>query len=329
MKKKLFVWVMALVMVLSSMSVAFADDNGAKKFYPNYTAMIKVSNDDCIHYDKMDVRLQVDVAGTGTELKLEYDEEQQAYVDEGYIPVLDSQFGKMAPEVSANIVVEDGDAAHEVFNDVDMKAAVIFKTKAELKAEADATANYIVYWAYKMASEDPAALAELETTFGGKLGLDANDDVTLNGAVLGMGDLLNVIKNNPEKMELTEEGLAEINEYEEMMAAESFLGQVEFTEAIKCNCPDLVDYSLYHEYYDGNGDYIAQEWIDSKGANGEVIKVTDVPLKETYEGVTYKFKGAYLYDEEKGGLEYNQVQPEYMRIAEAERKLKEQQAQKV
>ena len=35
--------------------------------------------------------------------------------------------------------------------------------------------------------------------------------------------------------------------------------------------------------------------------------------------------GAKLY-EENGGLSYNEVQPEYMRIAEAERKLKEQQA---
>lgn len=35
--------------------------------------------------------------------------------------------------------------------------------------------------------------------------------------------------------------------------------------------------------------------------------------------------GAKLYAE-KGGLSYNEVQPEYMRIAEAERKLKEQQA---
>ena len=35
--------------------------------------------------------------------------------------------------------------------------------------------------------------------------------------------------------------------------------------------------------------------------------------------------GAKLYTE-KGGLSYNEVQPEYMRIAEAERKLKEQQA---
>ena len=35
--------------------------------------------------------------------------------------------------------------------------------------------------------------------------------------------------------------------------------------------------------------------------------------------------GAKIY-EEKGGLLYNEVQPEYMRIAEAERKLKEQQA---
>lgn len=34
--------------------------------------------------------------------------------------------------------------------------------------------------------------------------------------------------------------------------------------------------------------------------------------------------GAKIY-EEKGGLSYNQLQPEYMRIAEAERKLKEQQ----
>lgn len=303
MKKKVFVWVMALVMVFSSMSIAFADDSGTPKLYPNYRVKIVVNNNDCVHMDKMDVRLQVQVEYTGTELVLKYDENQQAYVDEGFIPVLNDEFGKLAPDVTAKIVVEDGDPNHEVSNSTGMLSAVIFKTKAELKAEADATANFIIYWAYKMASEEPAAVAELEAAFGGTLGIDADDNVTINGKVLGMDDLIALIRTNPDKFDATEENLAMIEEYEEMMASNTFLGQVEFTESIDCNCPDLVDYSLYHEYYDENNQYVAQEWVDSRGADGAVVKVKDVPLQEKYEGVTYKFKGAYIYDETKGGID--------------------------
>ena len=50
------------------------------------------------------------------------------------------------------------------------------------------------------------------------------------------------------------------------------------------------------------------------------------PEEIRYQDASYVAAlGAKIY-EEKGGLSYNEVQPEYMRIAEAERKLKEQQA---
>lgn len=51
-----------------------------------------------------------------------------------------------------------------------------------------------------------------------------------------------------------------------------------------------------------------------------------VPEDIRYQDAAFVAKlGAKIYAE-KGGLSYNEVQPEYMRIAEAERKLKEQQA---
>ena len=71
--------------------------------------------------------------------------------------------------------------------------------------------------------------------------------------------------------------------------------------------------------------------VDTYGAKIAEIRpegTETAPEEIRYQDATQVAKlGRKLFDE-KGGLEYNQVQPEYMRIAEAERKLKEQQAQK-
>ena len=71
--------------------------------------------------------------------------------------------------------------------------------------------------------------------------------------------------------------------------------------------------------------------VDTYGAKIAEIRpegTETAPEDIRYQDATQVAKlGRKLFDE-KGGLEYNQVQPEYMRIAEAERKLKEQQAQK-
>ena len=71
--------------------------------------------------------------------------------------------------------------------------------------------------------------------------------------------------------------------------------------------------------------------VDTYGAKIAEIRpegTETAPEDIRYQDATQVAKlGKKLFDE-KGGLEYNQVQPEYMRIAEAERKLKEQQAQK-
>lgn len=312
MKKKLFVWVMALVMVLSSMSVvAFADDNSGEKTYPNYNAIIYVENEDCVHKDKLDVKIELTAGNTEALLTLKYDPDLDAYVDEGYMTAIDAEILKAVPELTAKIVVDDGDATHEIYNDSDMLAATIVHTKDEIKAEADATMNYIMYWVYEMVKDDPEALAEVEKILGGTLSVDDNENLLIDGRVLGMQDMIDISKRNAEELGLDEEALAEIEAYEKMMASDAFLGQVEITETIKCNCPDIVDYNLYHEYYDGNGDYVAQEYIDSRDAAGTVIKVADIPLKEEYDGVKYTFKGAYLYDEKKDGWDYDNPLTEF------------------
>lgn len=92
------------------------------------------------------------------------------------------------------------------------------------------------------------------------------------------------------------------------------------------------------------GPYMLDEFLEKAVGYGQILVLGDaidkyaekiaeirpegtetVPESIRYQDASFvAMLGAKLY-EEKGGLSYNEVQPEYMRIAEAERKLKAQQ----
>ncbi|MBQ2845981.1 MAG: hypothetical protein IJE75_02470, partial [Firmicutes bacterium] len=95
---------------------------------------------------------------------------------------------------------------------------------------------------------------------------------------------------------------------------------------------DFMDY-CEENGLDSDDQYVLQTWL-SQNYDKYADKMAEIRPEgtlDTPEDIRYQDAscvaalGAKLYAE-KGGLSYNEVQPEYMRMAEAERKLKEQQA---
>jgi hypothetical protein len=125
---------------------------------------------------------------------------------------------------------------------------------------------------------------------------------------------------DPEGGDLTEEeveeALAEITAYEDLMAkleSGEYAGELTVYCALECECVELAEYTLYHEYYDENDEYVAQETEWPLVPNGSVV--TTEQLKEMYvteyEGKKYEVEGVYLVDNETGEVDWDNPVEEF------------------
>ena len=330
MKKKLLVFVLAVIMVFSTMSVAAFAEEGQAVTYPNLSIGVSVDNPDCIHYDDAKVSVKITKNDlTVASIDLNYDKEWGQYSFEGRQEGIDAIIDEIAGNESlmkeysdwmadlnteedfdilakagyeVEVIAEDNDANHD-FEVYGLESSIA--TKELIEETTDAIANMVVMMIIN--SSSAAEIAEVAVLFGG-VNLVAKEGTAYivyadnTEKAVGFNDLLDLVKNEDvaKEMELEDDDIAAIKEYEDMMAAMeagTYKGELDIYADLKCGCQVMNEYTLYHEYYDADGKYIAQVSSDVKAAEGTVVKVEDLKLIEKYDGENYKFDGVYLYNE--------------------------------
>lgn len=343
MRKKLLAITMAVIMVFTCMSaVAFAEE-GTDKSYPNLTADIFVDNEYCIHSEDAKVTVKITKKDNSIDqifIDLSYDEDWETYSFEGKKDGVDEIIEAIAADTavmekyeawladyetdenfnildeagySMEVIVDDNDDQHE-FEVYDIGSFIY--TKALIEETTDMLTNWILLMVIE--SDDAEAIAEIAKLLGG-VDLVAEEDplteeevvyiVSDNGdkRAVKFQDLLNLLKDEDivNEMELDEDDLESIKEYEDMMADQNYKGELSLEASLKCKCPYYNEYTLYHEYYDADGEYLGQIYKDKEAKEGSVIKLKDIQLYEKYEGQDFEFEGMYLVDEDTGEGDWN------------------------
>lgn len=328
--KKLLSITLAIIMVFATMSTAvFAE--GEQKQFPNVYADVWTDNIDCIHSEDADVSLKITKGSmVPIVLDLQFDEDYGSYVFEGRTEGIDPIITEIAGNTvlmqeyadwiadldaegsfdilgkagyTVEVIAEDNDADHELtVGEID--SSVLTK---ELIDDTTETVTYLLMSTIINASTD-AEVKELAELFGGVDLLVKEDAVYIvysdsTEKELVFTDLLELIKDEDlaDEMELDEEDLADIKEYEDMIAAMeagTYLGELIIDINLECECPVLSEYTLYHEYYDADDNYIDQTYIEKTVPELSVVKLEDIKLLEKYDGKEYKFVGLYIVEED-------------------------------
>ena len=315
--KKLLSILLVMALVLSGMtSMAFAGEEA--EALPNFFGNVWAYNYDCVH--KADTEVSVKITKEGMEdvvIPIPYDEEWEEYVFEGVVEGLDAIIKDVAPAYDAafedeavdyvdalsimqdlgysvEVVMEDNDAEHEFVIGED-ELYVDLLTYASVKASLDFVIEFI---------ED--LLVEFDPTY------------VPTGSFEAFLKAYKEMLMDPDGMDMdkedAEEALAEIAALEEMLAALAsgeYAGQMTVSVGADCECPELAEYTLYHEYYDEEGEYVAQEWEFPRVPQGTVVKVEDLEYVTEYEGVEYEVEGVYLVDTESGEVDWENPVDEF------------------
>lgn len=337
MNKKLLAVALAVIMVFTTMSAAVFAEEG-QKTYPNLTAEVYLDNLNCIHYEDADVSVKITKESMEPiTVSLKYDDEYEEYLFEGRTDGIDAIIDEIVSNdalmkeytdwmadldteedfdilkkagYGIEVVVEDNDANHD-FEVYAIESSIV--TKEIIDDTTDAITNMVIIMIIN--SSNAEELAEIATFFGG-VNLVSKEGVAYivyaddTEKAVEFSDLINLLKNEEiaKEMELDEEDMAAIKEYEDMMAAMetgAYKGELMVDAVLKCGCSVMNEYTLYHEYYDANGEYVAQVSSDIEVAEGTVVKVEDLKLVEKYDGENYKFDGVYLYNEKTGDWDWD------------------------
>ncbi len=317
--KKVLSILVICAMILSGMtSMAFAEDSITAEPYPNFLGDVWTSNYDCEKKADLEVSIKISKEGMNDiVVPLPYDADLEEYYLETVVEGIDDIVREVGPVYasalmdedetnddalpimeslgySVEVIAEDNDPDHEVFLDL---------ATVEVEFVTYETTKMILDLITEMIEE---AILEYDPTYVPTGSFDA---------------LLEVYKEmllDPEGADMTEEevqeALAEIEAYETMMnALESgeYAGEMLVYADVPCNCPELVEYTLYHEYYDENGEYVAQETEFPVTVNGTVVDVDDLQYVTDYEGVKYEVEGVYLVDNETGDVDWESPVDEF------------------
>lgn len=302
MKKTLGV-LLVLVMVVSSMTtMAFAADEVA---YPNFYGSVWVENYDCIH--KTDAEVSIKISKEGMEdivIPLPYDEEFEENVIETTVEGVDDIIKEVGPVYDAAFLDENMDYVEPltIMEELGYTVEVVIEDNDDdhefLLEDAGLYVDVLTYESVK------ATLNSMVETLE-EIILEYDPTYEPVGSFDALLEMYKEVLMNPDGWDMTEEEaeeeLADIMYLEAMLAAlESgeYAGQLMISATIPCECLELIEYTLYHEYYDGNDEYVAQEMLFPRVPNGEVIKVEDLEYVTEYDGVEYEVEGVYLIDNE-------------------------------
>lgn len=304
MKKKLLALLTATVMIFSSMALVGCGTEDTA--YPNCQGVVYVENSDCQHLQDAEVRVSIANDSETVTLPLTYSEEWCGYYVEDSFDEVAAIIEEVAPDYDAaleagedtsNILEEHGYTVTAVIEDNDDQhdytvtdITCDFLTAYSLKVTTDFIANQLVML-YETEIEDSSSDIDIVINDEGTATING-EEVTFDMFVEEYGKVIE-----------DEEELAALEEYKGMKDAledGSYPGKLTFTVNVSCTCPVLTSYSLYHEYYDANGEYVAQEYVDMSGEEGETVAVKDIELMEEYDGQKYQLEGVYLFDSETG-----------------------------
>ncbi len=337
--KKLFALTLVVIMVFTSMSaVAFADESGSAG-YPNLIVDVYPDNPDCKHSEDADVKVMIkkDDATLAT-IEPDYDDEWGSYYFEDKKDEIDAIIDAIIADTalmdeylawmadldteedfdilskagySVEAEVDDHDDDHEITKYVIDNSIY---TKDIIKETTDAMANILALAIISSCSTDE--VVEFAGYLGG-VNLVAKDgtayivyadDANKDDKAVEFDDLLQLLKNEEvvKEMELEEEELAVIKEYEDMMADATYKGELYIDVSFECDCPELCEYTLYHEYYESKDSKEPEESVavDKEAPADSIIKQKDIKLFEKYDGKEYKFDGLYIVDED-GECDWN------------------------
>lgn len=305
--KRMLGILLVLVLVISSMTtMAFA-----AQVYPNFEGDVSAGKYDCVH--KTDAEVSVVISKKGMEdivISLPYNEYYDSYYAEDVVDGVDKIVKVMAPfydivgkyvdalkimkglGYSVSVVIEDYDEEHQ-YNMEDMSLYVDFETPVTLYKE------------YKELIAEKSE--EIKQVYP-----DYEYDGSFDNFVAKYKEML----MHPDGWDQDEESAEEMLAYDledlfivkaklDAAKAGDYPGQMQVGVYVTCECPDLIEYSLYHEYYDENGEYVAQESEWPRVLPNTVISVDELEFVTEYDGVEYQVEGVYLYDSEKGEVDWD------------------------
>lgn len=293
--KRIVTMLLVVVMLVSSMSaMAFAGTEETQ--FPNVYAAMSMGNWDCEHsadfYGQENVKLVLSKESTGfsAEIPLTYDEDLQWYSAELNDPALDEVIKEVGPVYNETydgatllescgytVTVEGIDAEH--FSDMEVSCDVM--TAETLKT----TVDFITQMLVEMIQEEDPSFEGWES-FDELL---AAYEEILKDPEMGYTD---------EEIEEELAGIASYFEMVEQLENGTYAGELMFSVYANCTCAAKVDYVVYHEYYDADGNYVAQESEFLQAADGETIQVADLATVTEYDGVKYEVEGYYTLDPE-------------------------------
>lgn len=342
MRRKLLAVTLAVIMVFTTMSAAVFAEEG-QKAYPNLIASAYVENYDCIHGSDADVSLKISKDGmTDIIIPLAYDKEAETYFIEDTVEGIDSiitdikdDYDAMLDTMSDEEIAAGNDADSDILKKMGYSVEVIIKdtgdghkfTVTEISSSVltyksvtvvtDWLAALLIGMMVEEFTEegDTEALAELDRILGGHVTVDKDGNVLVGDDPATFDHLLKAIENNDEvKAEMSEEDMAAINEYKAMIAAlenGSYNGELIIDVSLGCDCPEMAEYNLCHDYYNSDGEFIGQVSGFQKAEVGSVVKIDDIKFIEKYDGVEYEVEGVYLIDEKTGEVDYTKPVEEY------------------
>jgi len=289
--KKLLVMLLVMIMLISSLGMtAFAEEQTQEPF-PNIMGTLDLNNYDCEHYEeftgKTDVKLVVSKGDFSVDIPLEWDADLEWYYTEGNIPELDAVITEVGPvyeeimyseemvdvlkECGYTVSVEGIDAEH--FNEVEITCDVM--TAESLRESLD----MIIGLLNGLIQEADPEAEEIES---------------FDELLVMYEEILRDPENEYTEEEIQEE-LAAIQAYNDMVLAledGTYAGELMLTVNVLCECPVVLDYDVYHTYYNSETDYVDVNYGTEKVEVGQEINVAD-SIKTEYDGKTYKVKAIY------------------------------------
>lgn len=291
----------------------------------NLNAEVYLENSECKVADSIETVLRITDAhgNVVVEEELIYDEDYGMYSFDGNVEGVDGIIDAIAADYlaafyddespdtiaimenhgySIEILMEDGDENHSV----EAKDLDLTLINEEIFNE---TLDFLISFTIAFLEEEFEEAMGIEIEF---VEVDGVEVPTVDGEELTFAKFVELYKafladpENEIDEEEAEEALAEIKAYEDMQAqfANGYKGQIMITADAECDCADLKEVVVWHEYYDAEDNMIDMDYDYFEVEEGTVINVEDIDYVTEYNGVKYQIEGVYEYDNDLEDVDY-------------------------
>ena len=318
--KKLLSVLMICIMIVSGVTtMAFAEEVGLEA-YPNFCGSVWTDNHNCVHKADSNVSIKISKEGMSDVIvTIPYDADIEEYYIETVTEGMDDILREVAPVYDSEILANGIDAVDglAIMESLGYSVEVIAEDNDDShEFSVDSESLYVEILTYNSVK----VVLDLVVTMLEEAIMEYDPTYVPTGSFDALLEIYKEMLLDPEGGDLTEEeaeeALAEIMAYEDLMAkleSGEYAGELTVYCALECECVELAEYTLYHEYYDENDEYVAQETEWPLVPNGSVV--TTEQLKEMYvteyEGKKYEVEGVYLVDNETGEVDWDNPVEEF------------------